>query len=270
MGTTVVPSVGDAATATHNRVMHHADTAKNVLYAGKKSMPRKFARRHKGLGTCLVLTIITLVLVPACAFGFSALLAIPLWQIECAEIEANGDDPGSGENNMCSYYQWFKYILGNLVGLGNPLTNVGPASGHVGSETLDLLISTWALAMVGTSVGIISGLVSVTNFALEVEGSLKALFLCDSCAYGDGLDRAEFIAKLREEGFTPREVSDRQADAIFKLADEGDEFDDGRVGFIKWDRAKEIFRSMHEVVDRRLIWQTLDKYADPPVPVTPR
>ena len=83
-------------------------------------------------------------------------------------------------------------------------------------------------------------------------------------------DRAEFIAKLREEGFTPREVSDRQADAIFKLADEGDEFDDGRVGFIKWDRAKEIFRSMHEVVDRRLIWQTLDQYADPPVPATPR
>ena len=38
---------------------------------------------------------------------------------------------------MCSYYQWWIYIVGNLVGVG--ITNVGPAAGHVFAEIVDLL-----------------------------------------------------------------------------------------------------------------------------------
>ena len=266
----VVPSTAAATAAVYKaarrkRVSADFSTAGAVseLYTGRNRRTRKFARRHRRLGTCCVLSTITLVLVPLCAFGFTALLAVPLWSIECAETQADGSVVGVGEDDVCSYYEWFKYILGNLVGLGNPLTNVSPSSEHIVSEVIDLVVSTWALAMVGTSVGIISGLASVTSFALEVESFLKALFLCEPCAYGDGLDGAEFIAKLREEGFSVREVSDQQAKAIFKnvCGDDGEE----SHTHIDWLRAQEIFRSLREVVDKRLIWRALDRHADAPI-----
>jgi len=49
---------------------------------------------------------------------------------------------------MCAdYYNWFKYVTGNLVGVG--LTDVGPASGHYVTELIDLLIAVWSLALTG-------------------------------------------------------------------------------------------------------------------------
>ena len=41
----------------------------------------------------------------------------------------------------CDLYQWFLYVCGNLVGLGNPLTNVGPKSGNHMAEILDLMVA---------------------------------------------------------------------------------------------------------------------------------
>ena len=35
-------------------------------------------------------------------------------------------------------------IVGNLVGLGNPLTDVGPKSGHMFAEIIDLVVAVWS------------------------------------------------------------------------------------------------------------------------------
>jgi len=47
--------------------------------------------------------------------------------------------------------------VGNLVGVGG-LTNVGPESGHVLAEIVDLLVSVWSLTLTGLVVGLVSGL----------------------------------------------------------------------------------------------------------------
>ena len=61
------------------------------------------------------------------------------------------------EWDRCQWYQWFLYVDGNLVSLGNPLTDVSVQSDNSFSQVLDLLISTWSVVLTGIVIGVVSG-----------------------------------------------------------------------------------------------------------------
>eukprot|EP00966_Prymnesium_polylepis_P326753 7382654-Prymnesium_polylepis.1 len=74
---------------------------------------------HTAGGFCCVI----FVLVPATVMAISFAFASILYSIECNSVQAE-DLPS--DDDMCSVYEWFKYIVGNLVGLATPLTDVSP------------------------------------------------------------------------------------------------------------------------------------------------
>ena len=41
----------------------------------------------------------------------------------------------------CSYWDWFKYVVGNLLGLAEPITEVKPISKSFVSQGFDLLVA---------------------------------------------------------------------------------------------------------------------------------
>ena len=92
------------------------------------------------LAWLVVAVLVGLIVVPTAVFGISAVFAGILYALECAE--ATGDDKTCDWHEsdcICSYYQWWIYIIGNLVGVG--ITDVGPEAGHVVAELVDLLIA---------------------------------------------------------------------------------------------------------------------------------
>ena len=95
--------------------------------------------------------------VPVAVFTISAFFAIILWALECGEVEtpAEKECDWHSPDCICSYYQWWIYIIGNLVGVG--LTNVAPAAGHVFAELVDLLIATWSITVAGLVIGLVGG-----------------------------------------------------------------------------------------------------------------
>ena len=86
----------------------------------------------------MVFVVFGVLFVPIMVFLLGAFFAAILLAIECAEAKAAPEL--MDVDLMCSYYDWWKYILGNLVGVSG-LTNVGPASGHVFAEVVDLLVA---------------------------------------------------------------------------------------------------------------------------------
>ena len=78
---------------------------------------------------------------------------------------------------MCTTYNWFKYVTGNLVGVG--LTDVQPMSGHVVAEMFDLLVAVWSLTLNGLVIAIVGSLAWVRMICegaeTRVEGSLKQI-----------------------------------------------------------------------------------------------
>lgn len=109
--------------------------------------------------------VIALFLVPVFIFLVALIFALPLYAVECE------DDP-----NLCSYYEWFKYICGNLVGLGTPLSadEYTPASGHVVAELFDLLIAAWSMALAGLIYGLVGALGFVTLATELMDQSLAS------------------------------------------------------------------------------------------------
>jgi hypothetical protein len=129
--------------------------------------------RARCCGPCMTFTMFGLVLVPLVVFFIAAVFALPLWGLECQQQAAAGLTPPPGqENDPCVFYEWWKYIMGNLVGLATPLTNVAPVSGHAVSEIIDLLICVWSLALAGVVIGSIAQL---TFVALGVESVDKSV-----------------------------------------------------------------------------------------------
>ena len=102
-----------------------------------------------------------IVFVPIAVFAICAFFALPLWALECAEVTAeygpSPEDVEASAPGFCSWYEWWKYIVGNLVGVGG-LTSVGPESGHVAAEVIDLLISVWSLTIAGLVIGIVGNM----------------------------------------------------------------------------------------------------------------
>lgn len=115
--------------------------------------------------------------------------------------------------------QWVLYILGNLVGLGTPLTSNSPGSGQFLAEIIDVLISTWSLAVAGTVVGMVGALTFTT---LAISG-LEAFMLrrvvrrqLEHSADDGELDFEKLETVLREASY---EVTTARAQQIFDAAD---------------------------------------------------
>lgn len=131
-------------------------------------------RRRRHLGGCCskgtkcravgAFLLVVVVFVPVAVFTLSAFFTTILWGVECAESTAEEWDTHGYD--LCSWYEWFKYVVGNLVGVG--LTSIGDEiSGHALAEMVDILVATWSVSVTGAVVGLVGGL-SLMNLMTEM------------------------------------------------------------------------------------------------------
>ena len=120
--------------------------------------------------------VFAMILIPLAVFAVSSFFAVILWEIECdaykhyvAADMASGEDP-----NMCSYYEWWLYIVGNLVGVS--VASVTVTSEHPLLAVLDLLISVWSLAVAGLVVGLLGSLSWVHLIAQSADSGITRSF----------------------------------------------------------------------------------------------
>jgi len=120
--------------------------------------------------------VFAIILIPLTVFAVAAFFAVLLWWIECdAYMLDVAADLASGEgSDMCSFYEWWLYIVGNLVGVS--VADVTVESNHAFSAILDLLISVWSLAVAGLVVGLLASLSWVTLIAEGADSSLTRGF----------------------------------------------------------------------------------------------
>ena len=163
-----------------------------------------------------------IIFVPTAVFLIGAFFGAILMAIECGEAQA---DPETLDVAlMCSFYEWWKYVLGNLTGV--VLTNVSPASGHVVTEVMDLLIAIWSLTVAGLVIGIVGSLAWVNSVAEATDSGLQsrvskalARFTKEARARaqdGDGLDFASFMQLCADKGVKVGPAALRQ---LFNEAD---------------------------------------------------
>mmetsp|Transcript_14506 Transcript_14506/g.39437 ORF Transcript_14506/g.39437 Transcript_14506/m.39437 type:complete len:277 (+) Transcript_14506:33-863(+) len=180
--------------------------------------------------------VVAVILLPLLIFLVSSIFAVPLWAIECE------DDPA-----LCSYYEWFKYICGNLVGLGNPLTNYAPDSGHWLAELLDLLIAAWSMGFAGLVYGLVGamGFVAVTTQLLDEGVSTRVQKVVPMrkkihtlAADASGLDVDEFLSVAKD--MDPKTYDEDKLRALFKEVDHDNE------GVIRLDRVGELIRKFEQ------------------------
>jgi len=118
-----------------------------------------------------------------------------------------------------------RYVLGNLVGLGNPLTDVGPETGHIFAEVIDLLIAVWSLTLAGLVIGAIGSLAWVETLTRGADGSITHKFSTmmgfaqearKLAADPSGLDYPDFVALCADRHI---EMDDAEMKRIFVEAD---------------------------------------------------
>jgi len=118
--------------------------------------------------------LVALIGLPIAVFGLSSVFASMLWAVECNAVHSGtAADNDEEMPDPCSWYQWLLFVIGNLVGLGNPLTDVGPRTGNTLSEVLCLLVSLWSLALTGCVIGLVGGLAFMANVMGGVDGSTE-------------------------------------------------------------------------------------------------
>lgn len=131
---------------------------------------------------------VALVLIPSAVLTLSSVFASIMWRIECATATTEWftNHPNttvissdSNEYERCQWFQWFLYVTGNLLGLGNPLTDVGPQSGDTFGQMIDIVIATWSLAITGSVVGLIGGLAALEGLVARMNAGISA-----SASYG--------------------------------------------------------------------------------------
>jgi len=165
--------------------------------------------------------------VPIVVFALGAVFATPLWLIECDEVQDGvEDDATATKDEMCSFYEWWKYILGNLVGLGSPLTPVGPESGHMFAEVVDLLIAIWSLSVAGLVIGLLGSLAWVNVVTESADERISGKFdrmigfedrVRDAIeSKSSSMDFTAFSNLCKEQGMHINEAALRE---VFKSAD---------------------------------------------------
>ena len=117
-------------------------------------------------GKFMAFFVFGIIVVPVAVFTISAFFALILWGLECSEAV---DKSCTWEESdcICSYYQWWIYIVGNLVGVS--ITDVGPEAGHVLAELIDLLIAVWSLTVAGLVIGLVGSTGTSTSSHLHYE-----------------------------------------------------------------------------------------------------
>jgi hypothetical protein len=120
--------------------------------------------------------VFAMILIPLAVFAVSSFFAVILWEIECdAYMHYVAADMASGEDpNMCSFYEWWLYIVGNLVGVS--VASVTVTSEHPLLAVLDLLISVWSLAVAGLVVGLLGSLSWVHLIAQSADSGITRGF----------------------------------------------------------------------------------------------
>ena len=120
--------------------------------------------------------VFAIILIPLAVFSVAAFFAALLWWIECEAYMLDvAADMASGESSkMCSYYEWWLYIIGNLVGVS--VADVTVESKHPFSAVLDLLTSVWSLAVAGLVVGLLGSLSWVHLIAQSADSGITRVF----------------------------------------------------------------------------------------------
>jgi hypothetical protein len=120
--------------------------------------------------------VFAIILIPFAVFSVAAFFAALLWWIECEAYMLDvAADMASGESSkMCSYYEWWLYIIGNLVGVS--VADVTVESKHPFSAVLDLLTSVWSLAVAGLVVGLLGSLSWVHLIAQSADSGITRSF----------------------------------------------------------------------------------------------
>jgi len=200
------------------------------------------------VGPCLSFTLFTFVFVPVVLFAVSAFFGIFLWRVECDEAESDARRMLKAGtitvdlDGACDYYQWFLYILGNLVALGTPLTNVTPVAVNWFGEVLDLLISAWSISLSATAFGVV-GALTFTNFMstsmdqMVIRRTLSNKIEALAGEADGGMNLAEFRAVAKE--MLPQ-LFDDEIDEAFKSADGNNN------GNIDTEEAQELLRGLRE------------------------
>jgi len=162
--------------------------------------------------------VFAMILIPLAVFTVAAFFAIILWWIECEAYMLDvAADMASGESiDMCSYYEWWLYIVGNLVGVS--VADVTVESNHPFSAILDLLISVWSLAVAGLVVGLLGSLSWVHLIAQSADSgitrSFEMAFGCRGVAVGGpagatgSLEGSQFLEEINLEVAHIRELYD--------------------------------------------------------------
>ena len=124
-------------------------------------------------GKFMAFFVFGIIVVPVAVFTISAFFALILWGLECSEAV---DKSCTWEESdcICSYYQWWIYIVGNLVGVS--ITDVGPEAGHVLAELIDLLIAVWSLTVAGLVIGLVGSLAWVGMLTEGADGVMISRF----------------------------------------------------------------------------------------------
>jgi len=201
------------------------------------------------------LSFIIFFVVPTLIFIFAALFATLIFAAECAA--ASPTDPADqvgprAQWDPCSWYGWFLYVMGNLVALATPLTNLSTQSGHTFSELVDLLVAVWALALAASFIGIVSSLQMTQQVAVIFEEFTVATMMrltgahriSDLVAEADGMQFDEFYETLSMSGIP---LSVAEARAMFNQYDK-----DGSGSIDKKEGKKlmEMLQSMKQTLMR--------------------
>lgn len=155
-----------------------------------------------------------IIVVPICVFAISAFFALILWPIECAEArELYGEDNVEAQApGMCSFYEWWVYIVGNLVGVS--VAEVEVSSSHVFAAVLDLLISVWSLTIAGLVIGLVGSLAWVNLLTESADSSLTGGFdkafgfaaeARSAASATEGMDFDAFVSLCRSKGIAADE-----------------------------------------------------------------
>ena len=107
--------------------------------------------------------------------------------------------PLGGPGDSCLYYNWFLYIVGNLVALGNPLTDVGPESNNFVAEILDLLVSVWSLSLTGVFIAIVGGLRHMARMTDRINGMDRRLASAMRSARDQAIANSALVKALHVE-----------------------------------------------------------------------
>ena len=216
---------------------------RNVRPSRKQTKPSFLARNG---GPCFAFSFFALGVVPVLVFLIAAVMAVPIWRLECGEVDDFHEyEPGL---DPCSFYGWWKYIMGNLVGLATPLTSLSPIEGHVTTEVVDLLVAVWSLALSGLAIGIMANLIFVTN--LVETGDTKArlvmtqflLWIAGTCktSHGETMDIHEFTDVVSSSGLNI------PATHVTELFNEEDK--DGS-GVIDHKEAQKLLKRLCDIVE---------------------